>query len=317
LGPWEDSPLTSSESFPLDLEPGEHQELHLGGAGITVTGTVNATGRGDVALNKNWSLNYLVRRDAPANLPSDFPALGFDPSGPVQSTWFLQEGIYSWLSMQQNFFVKLAPDGQFQIHGVPPGRYELVLRLYEQPAGCLVETVGEKVVPIEVTAADHAAGTKDVGAIDVPCRIGPRIGENMQAYKVVDATGRQQTIQDLQGGYVLLHVWAGWCTPCLQHMPEIQADAARWNARLTESPVTVVGLNIDADRAQAQSLVKQNGWNWAQMYLGDDSDMARQLAISTVPTYYLIGPDGRLAASSNEWAGIRDHADSTFDAARE
>ena len=39
-------------------------------------------------------------------------------------------------------------------------------------------------------------------------------------------------------------------------------------------------------------------------FLGDESDMARQLAISTVPTYYLIGPDGNLAASSNEWSAI-------------
>ncbi|MFO1096216.1 MAG: hypothetical protein U0992_23355 [Planctomycetaceae bacterium] len=64
LGLWRESPLTSSESVVLNLQPGEHRELVLGGNGIIVTGQVNATGRGDVELNKNWSLNYLVRRDA-------------------------------------------------------------------------------------------------------------------------------------------------------------------------------------------------------------------------------------------------------------
>ena len=72
LGPWQESPLTSSESVPLELAPGEHREIVLGGNGITVHGQVNATGRGDVELNKNWSLNYLIRRDVPEVLSGDY-----------------------------------------------------------------------------------------------------------------------------------------------------------------------------------------------------------------------------------------------------
>lgn len=206
------------------------------------------------------------------------------------------------LAARPNYFVKPSPDGDLRIHGVAPGRYDLVLRLYEQPAGCLVEAIGEKVVSIEVTEADVAAGTKDLGTIDVACRVDPRIGENMQAYKIVDATGRARSIQELQGGYVVLHVWASWCAPCLVHMAEIQDAVTEWNER----SITVVGLNVDENGSQAQSLAKQNGWTWAQMYLGDKSDMAQQLAISTVPTYYLIGPDGNLAASSNKWSAIEE-----------
>lgn len=308
LGPWQDSPLTSSESVPVNLKPGEDKELILGGSGVTVTGTVNATGRGDVELNKNWSLNYLIRRDAPHQSSDEDGVLSFDPSGPVESSWFLDQNIYRWLATRPNHFVKLTPDGEFRIHGVSPGQYDLVLRLYEQPAGCLVETVGERVVPIEVTAVDVAAESMDVGAINVACRAGPRIGENMQVYEFVDATGRKRTIQELQGQYVVMHVWASWCAPCIAHMPEIQSSAADWR----EQPVTFVGLNIDEDRSLGRSLADRNGWNWAHMYLGDDSDMARQLAISTVPSYYLIGPDGLLAASSNEWSAIREHVDTAF-----
>jgi hypothetical protein len=144
LGPWQPSPLTSGQTIPLNLEPGEQKELALGGSGVVMTGKVNDTGRGDVVLNKNSSLNYLIRRDAPSNLPPDFPTLSFDPSGPVESSWFLSPDIYTWLATRPNYFVKLSPDGDFRIHGVPPGQYDLVLRLYEQPSGCLVETVGKR-----------------------------------------------------------------------------------------------------------------------------------------------------------------------------
>lgn len=66
----------------------------------------------------------------------------------------------------------------------------------------------------------------------------------------------------------------------------------------------VVGLNVDDDLAFAQSMAKQQGMAWAQNYLGENSDLARQLAISSVPAYYLIGPDGKLVGSANMWESM-------------
>ncbi|MGE0378930.1 MAG: M56 family metallopeptidase, partial [Planctomycetaceae bacterium] len=240
LGPWQDSALTSSQSAPLTLQPGERRTLALGGEGVAVTGQVVETGRGDVSLNKKWSLNYLIRRDGGVDWPAGAPPLSFEPSGPVQASWFLDQRFYDWLATRQNWFVKLAPDGRLHVSGVPAGKYDLVLRLYEQPAGCLVETIGERVIPIEITATDAVAGVKDIGPIEVECRTGPRVGENMQAYEFVDVTGRQRTIADMHGRYVLMHVWASWCAPCVEHMPDVQAAAQS----LSDQPITFVGLNI-------------------------------------------------------------------------
>jgi hypothetical protein len=80
-------------------------------------------------------------------------------------------------------------------------------------------------------------------------------------------------------------------------MPEVQAAVEQH----ADDRLTVVGLNIDKEVAAAKSLVQAGGWNWAHTYLGDDSDMMRQLAVSSVPAYYLIGPDGKLVGSANAW----------------
>jgi hypothetical protein len=84
--------------------------------------------------------------------------------------------------------------------------------------------------------------------------------------------------------------------------PAIEASAVD---ELASKPVVFAGLNVDADSDQARALADANGWKWGQTYLGNDSDMARQLAVSSVPAYYLIGPDGKLVASSNEWRQIK------------
>ena len=72
LGPWRESPLTSAESVPLDLKPGEHHTILFGDEGAALTGKVVPTGRDEVPLDAHWSLNYLVSRQANP-LPPNFP----------------------------------------------------------------------------------------------------------------------------------------------------------------------------------------------------------------------------------------------------
>lgn len=299
LGPWQDSPLTSSEAVPLALGPGEHREVTLGGDGATINGRVVATGRDNQALSKQWSLNYLVSRSPGIEYPEEQP-LSFDPSGKLQPAWLRQPDFQSWIKTRQNYFVKLSDEGRLQIHGVEPGEYDLVIQLYEQPAGCLVETIGEKVVPISVTADEAATGELNIGDIDVECRTGPRVGSDMRVFKFTDASGRVRNIDDLKGQHVLLHVWATWCAPCIESMPMLKATVARYS----KSPLTVVGLNIDDDASNARVIAEAQQMDWAQNYLGSESELMRQLAVSSAPAYYLIGPDGKLVGSANQWEKI-------------
>ena len=298
LGPWRDSLLTSAESLPVELKPGEQREVVIGGEGAVLSGQVVATGRDDVPLDRKYSLNYLVSRDrAVSELPADFPALSFDPSAPMEPSWRLDPRFSDWLGTRENHFVKLTPDGMLQVTGVAPGDYDLVIQLYEQPAGCLVETVGEKIVPVTV----EGDGKIDLGQIEVPCRAGPRPGSDMRAFEFVDASGKEQSVYDMKGRYVLMHVWASWCTTCMHSMNDIQQMAESPEAEV----VTFVGLNVDGDPKRASDIANQMNWSWSQNYLGDDSDMSRQLALSSVPTYYLIGPEGKLVASATEWSDIK------------
>ena len=313
LGLWQDSPLASSQGYPLDLKPGEHRSVTLGGEGIAVTGKVVATGRGDAKLNRQWSLNHLISRNRGIELADGLASWNFDPAERFQTSWFLDPGYHDWLSTRENYFVKLTSDGQLHISGVPLGTYDLVLQLYEQPAGCLVETIGEKVVTVEVTEVDAAQGTKDLGTIEVECRAGPRVGESMRIYSFTDTSGRQRMIGDMKGRYVLLHVWASWCAPCLESMPDVRATVEA----LADEPITFVGLNIDKEVDRAEALVRRGGWDWSQNYLGDASDMARQLAISSAPTYFLVGPDGLLIASSNQWKEMKAAVESALNEDRE
>ncbi len=303
LGPWRESTLTSSQSVPLNLRPGDHQQLVLSGRGIPVSGRVVATGRSNDEFLKRWSLNFFVNRQEGVRLPLDASPLSIPSnSGAIENAWLKHTDFSAWLVTKQCHFVKLRDDGFFNIHGVTAGEYDLVIQLYEQPAGCLVEAVGTRVVPVTLTAEQVSAGALDLGAIEVECRSGPRPGSDMRAYEFVNSDGRVVHVSDLSGRYILLHVWASWCAPCLASMPQLRADVAD----LETAPFTAIGINVDADKTRGQAAAENHGLAWAQNYVGEDSDLAHQLAVSSVPAYYLIGPNGTLVGSSSEWKEIQN-----------
>ena len=298
LGPWQDSVLTSSKSVPLDLQPGDHKKVSLGGQGTTLTGRVVATGRSNDDLSKQWSLNYLIRRDQDSSNSKDFK--------PLEASFLREQDFQSWLATQENYFVKLADDGRMWINGVEPGQYDLVIQLYEQPSGCLVETIGEKIFPVVVTAEQLTADSIELGDLEVECRRGPRVGSDMRAFEFTDADGQVRLVNDTPGRYILFHVWASWCQPCLASMPEVKSTVDQYSS----DELIVVGLNVDEETSAAKSLAQTHEWTWAQNYLGSESDMMRQLAVSSVPAYYLIGPDGKLLGSANTWEQINGQLNS-------
>lgn len=308
LGPWNDSPLSSSQAIPINLKPGENKKIVLGQDGTTVVGKVVAKGRDNAGLSKQWSLNYLISRKTGMSLPPGERPFEIGPDQPLDVGVLHSDDFDNWLDTKERFFVKLADDGALKIDGVPAGEYDLVIQLYEEPVGCLVETIGEKIVPVIVSGETKESTAYDIGDMEVECRKGPRIGSDMRAFEFVDADGRQRYVDDMNGQLVLLHIWASWCDPCLQAMPNVQAAVQRHS----KSPLAVVGVNIDEDASQAKELAEAGGWDWAMNYVGADSDIARQLAVSTAPAYYLIGRDGKLLMSSSKWEEVQNRLDATL-----
>ena len=58
---WEEFPIRSSQSVPLDLQPGEDRTVELGGEGVMVTGRVKLAGDTTREIDLNYSLNYVLR----------------------------------------------------------------------------------------------------------------------------------------------------------------------------------------------------------------------------------------------------------------
>ena len=80
LSVFRESPLTSSQGVPLDLQPGQTADVELGGKGTIVRGRVALSGDAAATIDLSKSLNWLLRR-APAS--SRRPRSGPSGSRPI------------------------------------------------------------------------------------------------------------------------------------------------------------------------------------------------------------------------------------------
>jgi len=104
--------------------------------------------------------------------------------------------------------------------------------------------------------------------------------------------GKAVSLDLLRGRPVLIHYWATWCEPCKQDFVTLKQVQAKY----AKQGFTVLGINLDSDRASAVTYLQSNPLAWSHLYEpgGLDSRLATELGILTLPTMLLIDKDGKV-----------------------
>lgn len=98
------------------------------------------------------------------------------------------------------------------------------------------------------------------------------------------------SIADYRGHWVLVNLWASWCTPCRQEAPELDRFARRYRSR----GVRVLGINVQDNSDDALAFVREYRIRYPQLRsVGDERSAA--FGSTGVPENFLVDPRGRLA----------------------
>jgi beta-lactamase regulating signal transducer with metallopeptidase domain/thiol-disulfide isomerase/thioredoxin/uncharacterized GH25 family protein len=285
------SPLTSGPAVPLKLAPGKTVDVMLGSPGIDVTGQLVAENQ-PPGFDYHFAINYLVAKRPGIEPPAFLAGKGFDWRKGWSDSWRNSPEGKAYLETLQTWFVKPEPNGRFRISGVEPGEYDFAVNLYGSTEGCLVHPIAQRVVHISVKPGDKQL---DLGKVSIPSLSLPKIGDVAGDFAFETPSGAKTSLAALRGNYVLVDFWATWCGACISKLDAVEHLREQFAG---DKPLVVVGANLDADRQQAKDFLKKRPLPWQHALLGDWSttDVPQRFAISAVPSYILIGPDGRILA---------------------
>ncbi len=138
---------------------------------------------------------------------------------------------------------------------------------------------------IFVAATRDSAGA-DENAASQP---GSQVVQPRQGDFTLPGLDREIALADFRGSYVLLNFWATWCPPCKAEMPDLNA----YHQAHQDANFTVLAVNVMEDAAPVEDFIARNGFSFP-VALDSTGTVFEQYAGSSLPSSFLIGPDGAL-----------------------
>ena len=93
---------------------------------------------------------------------------------------------------------------------------------------------------------------------------------------------------------IVIHYWSLTCAPCLREFKHL----ARIYEERHDKGLEMIGISLDERKADVQSHVERQNLRWPQVCDGKgyQSEAASRFGITALPSVFVIGRDGRVAA---------------------
>ena len=128
----------------------------------------------------------------------------------------------------------------------------------------------------------------------------PKAGDDAPDVALLDASSdRIIKLSDYRGQVVFMEFWSSVSAPCLNAIADCDLLAIRHKTDWASKAV-IVGVSLDDKREVLQENLRLNRWThmpqlWAAIPSpGSNSTAKRTYNVTTLPTAFLVSPDGRI-----------------------
>ncbi len=123
------------------------------------------------------------------------------------------------------------------------------------------------------------------------------IGSNVPAIELPSPDGKKINLNVTKGKYVLLDFWASWCGPCRRENPTLVENYKKYKSK----GFTIFQVSLDKnskDWTNAIAKDKLQDWYHVSELKSWQSAIVQTYKIKSIPTNYLLDPEGKIIASN-------------------
>lgn len=110
-------------------------------------------------------------------------------------------------------------------------------------------------------------------------------------FSLTDQKGNTVEFSEFKNKVIFLNFWASWCAPCVAEMPNI---AAIYESFESSNDVVFIMLNLDKERAKAESFLAKKDYTFPVYYL-NQSGLPNVYESNSIPTTFVIDKNGKIA----------------------
>jgi thiol-disulfide isomerase/thioredoxin len=142
-----------------------------------------------------------------------------------------------------------------------------------------------------------------------PPAASPKLPQELRDTKLQTLDGESLKLSDFSDKVLIVNIWATWCGPCRQEMPELVKISNEYKSR----GLVVLGLATTYNERNDQAHVKEyvRTQNVPYKIIWDDGTLAAPLVQavqgqSVIPQSFVISRDGRIV---KHFTGFRPYSD--------
>jgi thiol-disulfide isomerase/thioredoxin len=114
-------------------------------------------------------------------------------------------------------------------------------------------------------------------------------GKAAADFKLTSIGGKEISLQDLKGKFVLLDFWATWCEPCRRDLPAVE----KLHQEFHRKGLVVLGVDGREDSEAVRQFLSSSKLSYP-ILLTPDSGMIQSYNVTAFPTVVLIDADGKV-----------------------
>jgi peroxiredoxin len=124
------------------------------------------------------------------------------------------------------------------------------------------------------------------------------IGKDAPFFTQTDLKGKNISLEDFKGKYVLLDFWASWCVPCREENPYLKQAYSKYQ----DKGFTIIAFSLDRleDKDAWIDAIKKDDVPWIQVcdFKGWKGEVVNEYNLlgKGIPANFLINPDGKIIA---------------------
>lgn len=125
------------------------------------------------------------------------------------------------------------------------------------------------------------------------------VGAVAPVFSKPDINGKELSLTDFRGSYVLLDFWGSWCVPCRKGNPHLITLYEKYK----QSGLEIIGIAADDKTPDAwRKAVQDDKLPWLQILQGDtnESSIGKKYNVGYYPTKILIDKQGKIIGRFGE-----------------
>ncbi|MBJ6367275.1 TlpA family protein disulfide reductase [Snuella sedimenti] len=134
------------------------------------------------------------------------------------------------------------------------------------------------------------------------------IGKVAPDFTFPDINGKDVSLSDFKGKYVLIDFWASWCGPCRKESPNVQKQYQLYKDKGFE----VVSVSIDKKEEDWRKAVKEDKLKGALLLAQDSKKIMKDYVFSGIPYMVLLDKEGKVMALNLRGEALQEKLKEVF-----